>query len=310
MKKNFYQKAAMVVTVALMFAYTALAQTTISVEITDPMDDAEEYASDVGGETVGQVYNNSSDLELVFDSENQYVGLIFRGVQIPVGATVTNAYVQFTVDAISAGTTDAALTLEIYGAKVTNVATGVFDEAVPFAISSQPATTATVQWSPGPSVAEGDAGANEQTADLSPIINEIIAQPGWAPGNALMIIIKWTGDQNSTENINREMESCPPDGTAAPVLWVTYSEGSAVNPIQDGMVNVYPNPTEGILNITNPARDQFSFEIYSIDGKLVARRMNVSGETAQFNMSGFVKGVYFVDVKSSEKSQTHKVILK
>ncbi|MFC2116468.1 CUB domain-containing protein [Bacteroidota bacterium] len=223
MKSKFYTRLTMVFATILMFTYIAISQTTISVQVLDPNDDAEESASDVGGETVGQVNTNSSDLELVFDSEVQYVGMIFKGVQIPVGSYITNAYVQFQVDAVMAGVTDTALTLEIYGAKVASF-TGVFDDAIPFSVSSAPSTVAKVAWSPGPSVAAGDAGVNEQTSDISSIIQEIIGIDGWAAGNNIMIVVMWTGDVNQTKKINREMESSDGDAAGAPQLVVTFDE--------------------------------------------------------------------------------------
>ena len=47
----------------------------------------------------GNVALGSSDLELVFDKGgNQTVGMRFRGINVPQGATITKAYIQFQVD--------------------------------------------------------------------------------------------------------------------------------------------------------------------------------------------------------------------
>jgi hypothetical protein len=57
----------------------------------------------------GGIYTGSSDLELIYDSYNggsQVVGLRFTGLAIPQGATITNAYIQFTVDERNSGTTN------------------------------------------------------------------------------------------------------------------------------------------------------------------------------------------------------------
>ena len=247
-------------------------------------------------------------LELVFDSETQFVGMIFRDVKIPAGATITNAYVQFTVDAVVAGVTDAAITLEVYGAAEANV-TGPFTENL-FSVSSHPGTTAKVTWEPGPSVAVGDAGENEQTPDISAIVTEIVTMDGWAPGNNIMIVV--TGDPAQTKNINREFESYNGDPMGAPVLNVTFRDGgtSSVNEINAGFSSkVYPNPTLGILYIENPSKDDFSFEIYSISGKLVSSRHNITGPTTKVDMSGLSKGIYIVHLRSAERSVKHKVIL-
>ena len=300
----------MVFTTILMFTYIATSQTTITSQCVE-FDANEERASNVGGDAVGSNDWNSSDLEIVFDAETQFVGMIFRNLAIPVGATITNAYVQFTVDAIVAGVTDATMPpLTIYGAKEANVPDPFTD--VPFTVSSHPPTTAQVTgWMPGPSVTVGDAGVNEQTPDISIIIAEIIALDGWASGNSIMIVI--TADPNLTENINREMESAKGNNEGAPVLNVTFTEGggTAVNAVNDEFSNsIYPNPTEGILHVKNPSTDKFSYEIYSINGKLVASRHNITGSTVEVDLSDFAKGMYFVDVRNTEKTQTHKIILK
>lgn len=70
---------------------------TIEVRVAAGSDDAEQALS-------GSMYLNSSDLELTTDgSTQQVVGTRFVGVQIPRGATVTWAYVQFQVDEVSTG---------------------------------------------------------------------------------------------------------------------------------------------------------------------------------------------------------------
>ncbi len=51
------------------------------------------------------MYRTSSDLELVFDTSNQVVGMRFVNLTIPKGATIVNAYLQFKVDETSSETT-------------------------------------------------------------------------------------------------------------------------------------------------------------------------------------------------------------
>ncbi len=279
----------------------------LSIPITRGEDDAEEYASDVGGEVVGAMYNSSSDLEVTFDSETQFVGLLFRDIQIPPNATISNAYVQFTVDAVNNGVTDADISVLIYGAKEATV------EAIttaPYNISTHLPTTASVTWSPAPSVAEGDATEAERTPDLSAVLNEIIALEGWAAGNNVMIIL--TGDEYQTANKNREFESYNGHAASAPVLNVSFNESTVgVKSVRSELSSsVYPNPSEGKLYITNPSEDKFSYEIYSINGKLITSRHHIGGPTAEADMSNVAKGIYIVKVVSAESSETHKVILK
>ena len=77
-------------------------------------DDAEESAT-------GSVDLKSSDLELVTESTVQTVGIRFAGVAIPKGATVTNAYIQFTTDRNSS----AATSLTVAGQAADSAATFV-----------------------------------------------------------------------------------------------------------------------------------------------------------------------------------------
>ncbi|MEI2302524.1 hypothetical protein MKZ91_31295, partial [Ensifer sp. MJa1] len=78
---------------------SALAAPTIfETRVVASADDAEERSS-------GSMSLNSSDLELtVDDGVGQTVGIRFIGIDIPKGAIITNAYIQFTVDEVSTGT--------------------------------------------------------------------------------------------------------------------------------------------------------------------------------------------------------------
>ena len=75
-------------------------------------DDVEERAS-------GSVKFTSSDLELVDDNPTrpgQTIGLRFNGLDIPQGAIITSAYIQFQVDEVDTG----AATLQIHGEDTDN----------------------------------------------------------------------------------------------------------------------------------------------------------------------------------------------
>ncbi len=139
-------------------------------------DDAEELISD------GSMYRNSTDLEMSYDDFQgglQIIGMRFTGLAIPQGATIDSAYIEFEIDETDSGTTN----LVISGEEI--------DDAGTFAagandISNRTATTASVNWSPGP---WNTVNELHQTTDISTIIKEIIDRPGWVSGNDLVIII-------------------------------------------------------------------------------------------------------------------------
>lgn len=147
-------------------------------------DDAEERGT-------GAVTTGDSDLELGQDgSSRQTVGLRFRGVQIPDGATITAAWVQFTADEVKTGT--ASLTVAGHDA----------DNAASFTtssrnITSRPRTTATVPWTPARWSAVGARTTDQRTPDLSGVVQEIVDRPGWVSGNALAFVVTGTGTRTA-----------------------------------------------------------------------------------------------------------------
>lgn len=219
MKSKIYPRFTMFFTTLLLFTFIASSQTTISIPIIASEDDAEEVKILIDArkwDAIGEVDIRSSDLELGTEYNPQYVGMIFRDVQIPKGATITNANIQFQCD----DDNDEVITLTIYGAKEANQLEA-FTETL-FNISRHPSTIATVSWTPVPWTEEMSwemvGGPEQQTPDLSTIIAEIIDLNGWAAGNNIMIVV--TSDDTIAKQ-HREAESF--DGDAAPILNVTYT---------------------------------------------------------------------------------------
>ena len=71
------------------------------------------------------------------------------------------------------------------------------------------------------------------------------------------------------------------------------------------LLNVYPNPTTGILNITNA--ENATVYVYNISGSLVKVYKNI-GMSETVNMSSFIEGVYFVRIITSDNKKIIKKI--
>lgn len=204
-----YQTAAMLALVTVMGSAQA---GVIDVRISQSYDDAEERSN-------GRVSRNSSDLELVEAKNDQRtVGLRFPGVMIPQGATITSAWVQFTADEKSSGAT--ALIIDAAAADNTNPF-----KTTKFSISSLPRTVAKTDWAPPPWNTIGESAAPQRTADLSPVIEEVVSRSGWASGNAIKLIVSGSG--------KRVAESWNGDAAKAPLLHVEYSGGTNFAPVVD-----------------------------------------------------------------------------
>ncbi len=73
--------------------------------------------------------------------------------------------------------------------------------------------------------------------------------------------------------------------------------------------SVYPNPTDGIVNIDDPSGEEFSCEIYSLSGKKVFAQQNMSSSNIQLDLGGFSKGLYIIAIRTAQSTTRHKVIL-
>ena len=142
----------------------------------------EEYVPD-GGVSMG-----SSDLEMPYENEGnppsgeQVVGVRWVVPVVP-GAEILSAYVEFTVDENKGGTNPVTLIIE---GQLTPDAPA-FEDAARNVSSRSPWTTAQVQW---PVENWPTVGTKSRTTDIAPIIQEIIDQPGWVAGNALVLAFR------------------------------------------------------------------------------------------------------------------------
>ncbi len=82
--------------------------------------------------------------------------------------------------------------------------------------------------------------------------------------------------------------------------------GTVDNPISN--FTIYPNPVNDILNIKT-ALNNYSVEVYTIQGQLVSTSKNKSGTTS-FDTGKLASGVYILKLIGEENSQTFKILKK
>jgi hypothetical protein len=146
-------------------------------------DDAEE-------DVAGTVSLYSLDLQLVYDTSNQTVGMRFKGINIPTYAHIDAAYVQFHVDA----PTSYATSLTIWGEAQDNPGTFL---ATSQNISTRLKTSASVGWIPPSWTGSGQAGLDQRTSNIASIIQELVNRPDWSAGNSMVITIQGTGRRDA-----------------------------------------------------------------------------------------------------------------
>ncbi len=187
--------------------------TTVSVTVSSGSDDAEEQLDPSNPYFSGYPYMDSSDLELTFDGGEQEVGIRFASLAVPAGATITEAYIQFTADASHDGETNLTVLVE------NSVNPATYSADVLNDVSNRDKFQLPVEWSNVPAWTAGLAGIDQRTPDLAALVQHIIDSEGWASGNPINFIITGTGRREAESFENDEA-----DASLAPTLVVSYQE--------------------------------------------------------------------------------------
>ena len=173
----------------------------LSVRVSHKDDDAEQ-------ELGGGINLDSDELDMVEHGETggtQIIGIRFASVDIPPGAVIVGAAIQFTAEeAADRPTTlvfqgEAAGKSKKFGKKQNN-------------ISDRARTNASVIWQEIPPWLT--LGELQYTPDLSPIVQEIIGHKDWRAGNPITFIVTGSGQ--------RLAEAYDEHPDRAPLLLVQY----------------------------------------------------------------------------------------
>ncbi|MEM7371945.1 MAG: DUF6443 domain-containing protein [Bacteroidota bacterium] len=248
---------------------------TINVQINSDTDDAEETI------ITGEVNTGSSDLELVKDDGDiQKVGMRFSGINVPQGVTITHAYIQFTTD----NTPDVATNLTVKGQAVDDAATFV-DAPNSSGISARINTAAAVNWAPPHWNSSGERGPNQQTPDLSAVIQEIVDRPGWTSGNALVLTVEGVG--------KRVAVSHDEDPGEAAELFITYEElvgVSSINHHLEVQINHPDNDAEE--NLLNGQTDLHSSDLELVYDKVTPQIVGMRFEGINIPAGAIIEQAY------------------
>ena len=210
-------------------AADAAETTNTEISVVAGADDAEESAT-------GSMSLTSSDLELVVDSTRgeQVVGIRFTGVDVPAGAKIDDAFIQFQADETNDEPTDLRIEVE------------ATDDAAPFAdvrydISSRSRSVGFASWSP-PAWNSGDAGLEQRTPQLASLVQEIVDRPGWASNSAMVFMISGTG-----KRVAEAYDGVP---AAAPRLHIVFSAAVSVRVVDDEAIEGADPVDTGVFRFT------------------------------------------------------------
>jgi len=270
----------------------------------DEMDDL--YDDDLD---IGYQYVDASKINIV------NLGLRFRGITIPAGATIDSAFI--VVHSHEGKSADDVAKITIKGEKNKNPGTFTMDSL----ITKRPKTSASVRWE---IAQEWGLYTKHRTPDIKSVVQEIIGVQGWNSGNAMAFILEGENQGVSEAENAREFESFeniadPEDGgdgqnhpERVPKLVVYYKSGTTAVKKQIGaepVVNVYPNPVNnGKLNFDLSENHFETFSIYDITGKMV-KGGQVQSTRQTIDVSEINKGIFFIRFTGETGSVTRKIII-
>lgn len=83
--------------------------------------------------------------------------------------------------------------------------------------------------------------------------------------------------------------------------------------LSDEKISLYPNPTQGILNVLISGAGHQALDLILLDsyGRIVLRedKLNATNNTIQLDLSGQAHGMYFLRIVANQQSFTRKIIL-
>jgi hypothetical protein len=81
-----------------------------------------------------------------------------------------------------------------------------------------------------------------------------------------------------------------------------------VNNVELSFNKIYPNPSTGIFNIETSDKGLVSFNVYNVTGELI--KSGNFTDSYRLDLSNYSNGMYILNVKSAQKSEVIKLIIK
>jgi hypothetical protein len=77
-------------------------------------------------------------------------------------------------------------------------------------------------------------------------------------------------------------------------------------------VNVYPNPTQGLVNVQALTEPNFKVQLLDLNGRVIIEENSTSTYNTRLDLSGLAEGIYLLNVRNQDGSKAHtaKVIVR
>ena len=105
---------------------------------------------------------------------------------------------------------------------------------------------------------------------------------------------------------------CPTDTANVEVIVSPSCDYLNTQELFFGEMSVFPNPTNGIVNISNfGSTEVFSYEVTDVKGSVIAGASSaINGSTAtEINLGGLETGIYLIKVYNDSAEKTFRIVL-
>ncbi len=241
------------------------------------------------------------------------LGLRFQNVLIPAKARIDSAFIQ--VVSHEAKSSEDVAEITIYGEANDNPETYNLESL----ITDRPKTSAQIDWTVDE---EWGLWTTHRTPDLKSIVQELVNRQNWNAGNSIAFTFAGKNQGPSDLENAREMESFeniadPEEGgdgknhpDRVPKLIVYYTVvGTSVEDNNSAILNVYPNPSNGIINIEISQDANYTINVTDINGNIVASFNQYFSKIATINLSNLANGSYIIELKKGSQANYHNIII-
>ena len=176
----------------------------------------------------GGILNQASN-----ELTDQQVGLRFSDMQIPANAGILSAIVQFQAAGESEDLTYIRLTAQ-------NSDNPEAFEAADHDISTRPRIAASVDWFPPAWSSAKSSTQEQQSPDLSKLVQKIVTRDNWVAGNSIAILMESDGE--------RLIEAFEGHSDGSAELIVTYTTLNAAPVVDSGVDQTIVDSKSTVLN--------------------------------------------------------------
>lgn len=89
-------------------------------------------------------------------------------------------------------------------------------------------------------------------------------------------------------------------------LYVSYPLN--IEDLENDRITIYPNPTEGMINVNLKSLKNVAIRVFDSAGRIVYQKKNINTTNQKIELKG-APGIYFIEISSLNKTKTYKLVL-